>query len=186
MPPKSSGRGTSITRAQTPRQRQVQHQQHHVADVEARDQRPHEIGPRREQQRPRLQPVLLKRGQQHRRRRRRGQPERQQRHQHARGGGVVRGLGTGDALDRAVAELLRVFAQPLFDHVGHEGRDHRSAARQHAERKPDGRAAQPRLPRSPPVLAAHAGEVVQGDDLLLVAPVPPRLDTASRRRRRGR
>ena len=51
------------------RKRQVQHQQHYVADVEAGDERPHQIGPRREQQRPGLQPVLLEGGEEHGRRR---------------------------------------------------------------------------------------------------------------------
>jgi hypothetical protein len=59
------------------RQREVQHQQHHVADVEAGDQSPHQIGVGREQQRPRLQVVLLKGDEEDRRRRGRGQPERE-------------------------------------------------------------------------------------------------------------
>ena len=86
-------------------ERKIQHQQHHVADVEARDQRPHEVGTRREQQRPRLQPVLLKGREHHRRRRRRRKTKRQQRNQHAGRRGVVRGLRPRNALDRAVAEL---------------------------------------------------------------------------------
>ena len=156
MPPKSRRRGISMTRAQTPGERQVQHQQHHVADVEAGDERPDEVGTRREQQRARLQAVLLKRREHHRRRRGRRKTEREQRNQHAGGRRVVGGLGPGDAFDRAVPESLGLAAQPLLDHVGHERRNHRAAARQHAEWKADGRSAQPGLPRSLPVVAAHA------------------------------
>ena len=65
--------------------------------------------------------------------------------------------------------------QPLFDHVGKERRNHRPAARQHAQREADGRSTQPGLPRSLPVVAAHAREVVQRDDLHLVAAVTPGL-----------
>ena len=65
--------------------------------------------------------------------------------------------------------------QPLLDHVGKERRDHRAAARQHAQREADRRSAQPRLPRSLPVVAAHAREVVQRHDLHLIAAVTPGL-----------
>ena len=88
-------------------ERQVQHQQHHVADVEAGDEGPHQIGLRLKQQRARLEAVLLERRQQHRRRGGRRQAQRQQRHQHAGRGGVVGGFGAGHALDGAVPELAR-------------------------------------------------------------------------------
>ncbi len=149
----------SITRAQTPASGRFSTSSIDVADVEAGDQRPHEVRPRREQQRPRLQPVLLERREQDRGGRRRRQPERQQRHEHARGRGVVRRLGAGDALDGAVAELL--------------GRDRSAASRRRTRgtsgspsRRTAARRAETRSPcraatasTTLPVLAAHPGEV---------------------------
>jgi hypothetical protein len=67
-----------------------------------------------EEQRPRLQAVLLETGQHDRRRRRGRQAQRQQRHQRAGGRGVVGGLGPGHALDGAMAELLGVLSRSFF------------------------------------------------------------------------
>ena len=121
------------------RERQVQHEQHRVADEQTRDQRPHELGLRREQQRPRLQAVLLKRREQDRSRGRGRHAERQQRHEHARGRRVVRGLGPGDAFDRAVAEFLGVARSGASrrDTTGTSGSPSRpSAARRAGSRSP--------------------------------------------------
>ena len=133
-------------------QRQVEHQQHDVGDEQAGDQAPDQIGPLGEQQRPGIEAVLLEAREHHRGGGRGRQPERQQRHQRAGGGGVVGGLGSGDALDRAVAEFLRMLGQPPFGRIGQEGRDLGAARRQRADREAEQRAAQPRLPRARPVL----------------------------------
>ena len=63
----------------------------------------------------------------------RRQPEREHRHEGAGGGRVVGGLGAGDALDGAVAELLGVLGQLALGDVGQEGRDLGAAGRHGAE-----------------------------------------------------
>ena len=93
-----------------------------------------------------------------------GSPRDEHRHQRARGGGVVGRLRAGDPLDGALAELLGVLREPLLGDVGQEGRDLRAAGGQRAEREPERGAAQPRLPRPLPVLAAHP-RPADGDDL---------------------
>ena len=82
-------------------------------------------------------------------------PEREQRHERARERRVVGRLGAGHALDRALAELLRVLGQALLGRVGQERRHLGAARRQRAEREADARAAQPRPPRAPQVRAAQ-------------------------------
>ena len=116
-------------------QRQVQDQQQDVADVHAGDQAPHQRALRLEQQRARLDAVVLERRQQDRRGRRGRNPQRQQRHQHAGRRRVVGGLGSGHALDRAVAEFLRILGELLLQRVRQEGRDLRAARRNGAERE---------------------------------------------------
>jgi hypothetical protein len=97
--------------------------------------------------------------------------------QRARERGVVGRLGPGHALDRAVAELLRVPGQPLLHGVGEERR-HLGAARRHGtEGEADRGAAQPRLPGAPEVAPAQparlppatAKVVVVGREQLLLA-----------------
>ena len=83
------------------------------------------------------------------------QAEGQQRHERAGGRGVVGGLGSGDALDGALAELLGVLGELALGHVGQEGRDLGAARGEGAEGEAEGGAAQPRLPRAAPVVAAH-------------------------------
>ncbi len=136
-------------------ERQVEHQQHRVADVQAGDHAPHQRRFVFEQQRARLQAELLKRREQDGGGRRRRQAEREQRHQRARGRCVVGGFGAGHRFDRAAAEFLRPLREPLLDRVRHQRRQLGAAGGQRAERKADRRAAQPRLPRSPPLLGGH-------------------------------
>ena len=71
-----------------------------------------------------------------------GRPSGEHRHQGAGGGRVVGRLGAGDALDGALAELLRVLGQLLLGGVRQERRD-LGAARGHARRR-GSRAAVPR------------------------------------------
>ena len=87
-------------------ERQVEHQQHEVADEQRGDQRPDQRPARSNSSGPGLHAVLLERGEHDRRGRRGRQAQGQQRHQHAGGRGVVGRLRTGDALDGALAELL--------------------------------------------------------------------------------
>ena len=134
-------------------ERQVEHQQQDVADVEAGQQRPHEARLVLEEQRSGLQAELLERGQQHRGGGGGRQPQREQRHQRPGGRGVVGGFGTGHAFDGAVPELLGMTRQALLDGIGEQRRQFRAAGRQGAQREADRRAAQPRLPRARPVVA---------------------------------
>ena len=138
-----------------------------------------------EEQRPRLQAVLLEAGEHDRSRRGGRQAERQERHQRAGGGGIVRRFGPGDAFDRALAELLRLLREPLLQRVGEERRDLGAARRHRAHREAEQRAAQPWLPRAPPVLerssrASRAPARSSPRRARL-----PRRPTASRRRRRA-
>src|SRR4029434_2345611 len=87
----------------------------------------------------------------------------------------VRGFWPRDAFDRAVTELLGPIAQSLLGGVREKRRNHRSADRQHAEWKSNRRAAQPRLPRALPVLAAHPDEAAHRHGLEFLASVAPRL-----------
>src|SRR5215207_28582 len=50
---------------------------------------------------------------------------------------------------------LALGREPLLGRIGEERRHLGAAGRQRPERKPDPRAAQPRLPRAPPVAAGH-------------------------------
>ena len=105
--------------------------------------RPHQVGFALEQQRARLDAVLLERGQHHRRDRRGRQAQGQHRDQRARRRGGGRRLRARDALDGALAELVLVLGEPLLRHVRQERRDLRAARRDRAEREADQRAAQP-------------------------------------------
>jgi hypothetical protein len=57
--------------------------------------------------------------------------------------GSLGGFGTGDALDGAVAEFLRMLGQALLRRIGQEGRDFGAAGRQRADGKTKKRAADP-------------------------------------------
>ena len=89
-----------------PDQRQIEDQQHHIADIHAGDDRPDEIRILDEEQRPGLEAVHHQPPQQHRHRRRRGKPEGEKRHEPGGGGGVVRRFRGADPLDRPMAEFL--------------------------------------------------------------------------------
>ena len=151
---------------------QVEHQQQHVADVEAGDQAPDQVGAAVEQQRAGLQAVLLERREQDGGSGRGRQAEREQGRQRAGHGRVVRGLGAGHGFDRTLAELLRVLGQALLDQIGEEGRNLAAASRQGADRKAQERAAQPGLPGSRPVLRDSSRSSRPGVDLLLLELVP--------------
>ena len=140
-------------------QRQVEHQQHHVGDEQARDQPPDQIGLLGEQQRPGIEAVLLEAGEHHGGGGRGRQAERQQRHQRAGGGGVVGGLGPGDALDRALAELLRMLGELLLGRIGQEGRDLGAARRQRADREAEQRCRAAR----PSTSASSPAQVIQSE-----------------------
>ena len=152
-------------------QRQVEHQQHRVADEQARDEPPHQLRAGLEQQRPGLQAVLLEGREQDRRRGRGRQAEGEQRDERACGGGVVGRLRAGDALDGAVAELVLVLGEPLLDAVRQERRDLGAAGGQRAQREAEHRAAQPRPPGPRPVLAAHP-RLADRDDVRVAVPQP--------------
>ena len=139
------------------RQRQVDHQQQGVADQQAGEQRPDQVGLVGHQRRAGLDAVGLHGRQDDRGGRGDRQPEGEQRDEHAGGAGVVGGLRAGDALDGALAELLGVLAagELALGDVGQERRRLGAAGRQRAEREAERGAAQPRLPRAAPVVAAH-------------------------------
>ena len=140
------------------RQRQVDDQQQGVADEQAGQQRPHQVGLVGHQRGTGLDAVGLQRGDQHRGGRGDRETERQQGDEHARGARVVGRLGAGDPLDRALAELAvgpPATGQLALGDVGQEGRRLRTAGRHRAEREAERRAAQPGSPGAPPVVAAH-------------------------------
>ncbi|MNC40377.1 hypothetical protein D3C75_890810 [compost metagenome] len=142
-----------------PHQRQVQHQQDDVADVQRRHQCPDQVGGGFEQHRPRLQVVVLERGQQDRCGSGRRDAQGQQRHQRPGRAGVVGRFRAGDAFDGALAlvggKLLGVLAELALGGIGQKGRNLRAAGRNRTKRKADQRAAKPRRHRTLPVGAAH-------------------------------
>src|SRR5262249_38864114 len=155
-------------------QRQVEHEQHDVADEEGGDQAPDQLRLRLQQQRPRIDAVALERRKHDRGGGRRRQAEREHGYQDARGRGVVGGLRTGDAFDRAFAELLRFRRELLLDIVAQKGRD-LGAARGHGpDGKPDGGPAQPWFPRPLPFLERHPERARERDDLVLAEAVARR------------
>ena len=89
--------------------RDVQRQQHDIADIGRRDQAPENFRVLGDQQRPGLDALH-----QHRRDhqcgdRREGNAECEQRHQRGGGGGIIGGFGPGDAFDRAAADFAAYF-----------------------------------------------------------------------------
>ena len=56
-------------------------------------------------------------------------------------------------LDGAVAEALGMFRQALLQHIGHEGRDYRADAGDHAEDEADAGAANDRLDAGPDLIS---------------------------------
>ena len=160
------------SRAHSGRQRQVDDQQQGVADEEAGQQRPHQVGLVGHQCRAGLDAIGLQRGDQHGGGRGDRETERQQGHEHARGARVVGRLGAGDAFDRALTELavgLPATGQLALGDVGQEGRRLRAAGRHRAEREAQRRATQPGSPGAPPVVAAHE-RLPGGDHVDRLAP----------------
>ena len=123
--------------------RNVQQQQHDVADIGRGDQAPEDFRVLRDQQRPGLN-ALHQHGRDHQRRdRRKGNAEREQRHQRGGGGGIVGGFRAGDAFDGAAADLGGMFRSRLFQPVGGERGQRRRRTRHQAEQKAEEGAAQP-------------------------------------------
>src|SRR4051812_14324604 len=121
-------------------QRQVEHEQHHIADVHARHQAPEQRGILRDEERPRPEAPQHERGEQHRRGSGARNAEREQRHERPAGLRVVRALGGGNALDRALAEFVRTPRHRLLHAVGDERSDGRPRARENADQEPEHRA----------------------------------------------
>ena len=91
-----------------PDQRQIEREQHQVADVHRGDEAPEHVGMIVDQRRARRHAVDQQRRDQHRGHRPGRDAERQHRHERAGGGGVVGRFRSGDAGHRALAELLRM------------------------------------------------------------------------------
>ena len=108
----------------------------------------------------------------------RRQAEREERHQRPRRGGVVRGLGAGDALDGTRAELSGRRATLPLERVREKGRHHRRPpAAPRAESR--GPAAQPRLPRARTIRRGDIhSEPRDRPRAARVTPVKPRRRTA--------
>ncbi len=145
------------------RERQVEHEEEGVADEQARDEHPDEVGLLGEQEWPGLDAIAHERRDDDRGGRVRGQPQRQQGHHRPRSRGVVRGLGTGHTLDGALPELLGVLGELALGEVGQEGRDLGPSGRDGPEREAERRPPEPGLPRPPPVRPGQPW-ATHGDD----------------------
>src|SRR5690606_18528645 len=98
-------------------------------------QPPDEIRPIDEEQRSRLQAVLLEGGEHDRRRRRGWTAEGEEADEGAGGGSVVGSPRPGDAFDGAIAEFLRILGKPLLGGIGQVGADLGAAGRHGADGK---------------------------------------------------
>ena len=127
-------------------QRQVEHQQHNVADIKTGNQAPDQRGGAREQQWPRLEIILFKGRKQNGGRCRGWKSQCQQWNQHARNGRVIGRFRAGNTFDGAAAKFLWMLGELFFKEIGQEGRNFRAARRQRAEWKPECGAAQPWFP----------------------------------------
>ncbi len=108
-------------------QRQVEDEQHHVADVHRGDHPPEDLRVLRDQKGARLHALDHQRGEDHGNRRVARDPEREQRDERGAGRGVVGRLRAGDALDGPVAEALGGARDALLDRVGNQRGDQRPA-----------------------------------------------------------
>ena len=117
--------------------RQIEDEQHRVAEVHARHESPEERRVLRDEERPRLEPPEHQRGEQDRGRARAWNAERQQRDERAAGLVVVGALRRGDAFDHTGAELARAPGCRFLEAVGQERCDRRAAARQDADQETD-------------------------------------------------
>ena len=136
-------------------QRQIQRQQHQVADVHRGDEAPEHLRVIVHQRRPGRNAVQHQCGDQHRGHRAGRNAERQHRHERPGGGGVVCRFRPGDAGDRALAELLGVLRDPLLDGIGQEARNDVRGARHDADQEAQHGAAPDRGGRRPPLLAVR-------------------------------
>ena len=109
--------------------RHVENDQQDVADPEARDQAPEDVGVLADELRAGNDAVNDQRAQQQRHDGVAGNAEAHGRDEVALHRGMRRGLGAGDAFDRAVAETLRRLRYLFLGGVGHKGGDGRSGAR---------------------------------------------------------
>ena len=137
-------------------QRQVEQEQHQVADIHRRDEAPEHVGMVVDQVRPRRHAVDQERRHQHRDHRPGRQPERQHRHERAGRGGVVGGFRAGDAGDRTLAEFFRMPRKLALERIGHEARDDVRRARDDADQESEHRAARDRPSRLRAIPAASA------------------------------
>src|SRR5262249_62216209 len=80
-------------------------------------------------------------------------------------GGFLPPPGPAPPSGAPLPNSLRPRRQLLPKKIGEEGRNLRAPRRQRAEREADGGAAQPRLPRAPPLLARHHQRALHGRDL---------------------
>src|SRR5262249_51222118 len=136
-------------------ERRVQNQQDDVADVEARDDGPDEVGAPLEQERPRVQSVDGEPAEQQRQRRRGRDAERHQRDEAGRAGRVVGRFRRGHTLDGAFAETLGPRRHLLLGVVGDKYRDAGGAPRQEPEEEADAGATQDGGKALPEILAAR-------------------------------
>ncbi len=95
--------------------------------------------------------------------------EREQRDERGLRGGIIRAFRRRHALDRAAAEPRRILGDLLLEGVGRERRDHRAAAGQDAQDRPEDRAAGDRPGRVDQVLARRhqAGDLLADDVAVL-------------------
>ena len=135
-------------------QRQVEREQHHIADIHRRDETPEHLGMIVDQRRAGRDAVDQQRGHQHGGHRSGRQSERQHRHERAGRGGVVGGFRSGDAGDRAMAEFLRVFGELLLQRVGEEAGDDVRRARRQSDQEAENRC---RARSASPIAAIRCG-----------------------------
>ena len=114
-------------------QRQIQNQQHHVADVHAVNQTPDQVRTVLEQQWPGLNAVHDESAHHDRCGAAAGHAQGEQRHHGAGRVGVVGGLGAGHAFNGALTEFFGIFGQPLFGRVRQQRGDGAAGTRQDAD-----------------------------------------------------
>ena len=136
-------------------QRQIQNQQHHVADVERCNQRPHQSGRAGEELRAGLNAVALECAHEHGCGVRCRDAEREQRNQGRSNGSIVGRLGASHAFNRAFAEFFGVLRELFFSSVGEKSRNLAAACGDRAEGNANGCAAQPCRPRAFPLGGSH-------------------------------
>ena len=122
-------------------QRQVDDEQHEIADPHAADHAPEQRRLLGDEARARRHAEDLHRSHHQRHEGVRRDAERQHRDEGGLRAGIVGALRAGDALDGAAAEALGLAGDLLLERVGGEGGERRAAAGQHAEQRAEHRAA---------------------------------------------